>query len=281
MLYALGEYRVGLPIINKIFAESEEVMGRFSRSQGNVYMYWLNWGLHAGRINEGINWFNQAREASGGDAGNVFDLDTRFKLIEVEYYLASGDVKTAAKIIEKIEGENESLTDTDRKYLSLTRMQLFLILKRPNSILVELDRPEWSEDQWPATDGPWAVYKLWYQGMASFQLGDFFAASSAYESAEALARVRLGESHPRRVLISLNKLFVGLMNERRGGGYSSLEDGELKKEFSVLSQSLHLTLPEGSPVLNRVNECFGMKKIGPKASSRRSDWSDESFCFFN
>jgi serine/threonine protein kinase/tetratricopeptide (TPR) repeat protein len=281
MLYALGEYRIGLPIINKIFEESENVMGSFNRSQRDIYIYWLNWGLHSGGINEGISWFNKAREASSGDTDRMVDLDTRFKLTEIEYHLANGDAKTTAIMIEKMQGDNPYFTDSDRRSISLTRMQLSLLLKRPNSILIELNRPEWSEERWSAADSVWAVYKLWYQGMASFQLGDFVAASSAYERAESLARVRFGEAHPRRLLIALNKIFVDVINEGRRGDASFREDDELRKELYSLLQSLRLVLPESSPVLKKVNECFEINNIESKTSGRRSDWSKESLCLFN
>lgn len=270
-LYSMGEYSLGLPIIEALSIRSEKTHGKFRQSQRDIYIYRLYWGLQSNNFSEGLIWIEDAKHvAKSGIAGSIeFDID--FQLAEIEYRIAVGDFAIADALLEKADSQGVSLNIESRRRISLMRMHLNLKTGKSDKILSELNRAEWRVNKNDSIGNVWLTYREWYRGMAHALSGNLQDADLSYAAAESVAVREFGPTHPRTSLISLNRLFLKLSSRISGDSRKLKTDKELEMGDSAnqIIQSLKLMMPRENASLILIDRCFRLEKTDKQVKRSR------------
>jgi len=255
-LYSLGEYKAGLPVIDEIYRTSGKFFGQFRKSQRNIYIYWLNWRLQSGQIQEGLQWFASAKEITKGPG--TIELDIELQILELEHQIAAKNYRYVSERIEEILKNNSEITIEQQRALSMARMKLNASLGKPDLILRDLEASEWRiKTDSELIDG-WQVYLFWYRGVALAQQGRVAEALDAYKTAESIAAKNFGKHHPRRLQIAANRVFTTYIASREIGTktLSLSTTFDLQEELKGLITSFHLVLPDQSNSFDKIRKCF-------------------------
>jgi serine/threonine protein kinase/tetratricopeptide (TPR) repeat protein len=242
VLYEAGEYKEGWDDMEALLRESELVFGRNSISQYPLYLYWVNWAIKVNKLDIAETLFWRVKNSNNFKAATesrAVGID--WALTEVRILLATRDYVEAASRLKSIK---ISETDVEGKlYSGLLHAEIGLRQKDYTQALKIFENPEWQlieNDDW-AGRRDWSIYKMYYRGVALYQLGRDAEAEALLLGASRVARKDFGVEHPRTALITIYHLMSFISTTKK-----YLLDDFKTQELSFAVDTLSTAFPTES-----------------------------------
>jgi len=234
-LYEIGEYQSGWPGISGIFLNCFEIYGENARFNSPIALYWSNWAIKVGEINQVEKFISEYREKNPGFDPALQELVLfEWQLVELRMFLAKKDYSRLEKYLRSIDREVISL---DQKMsLDLLEAESFLMKEIPVEALQVISSERWV-DRISADDpmaSNWFVYRYWIEGVALNEIGESRRAHEVLSLAEAASVKKFGENHPNTLKILLAKTYAGLRLKGDSGPPVEINEREVQRAVEML-----------------------------------------------
>jgi tetratricopeptide (TPR) repeat protein len=234
-LYEIGEYQSGWPGISGIFLNFFEIYGENARFNSPIALYWSNWAIKVGEINQVEKFISEYREKNPGFDPALQELVLfDWQLVELRMFLAKKDYSRLEKYLRSIDREVISL---DQKMsLDLLEAESFLMKEIPVEALKVISSERWV-DRISADDpmaSNWFVYRYWIEGVALNEIGESRRAHEVLSLAEAASVKKFGENHPNTLKILLAKTYAGLRLKGDSGPPVEINEREVQRAVEML-----------------------------------------------
>lgn len=207
VMYQLGEYKIGWPLVDKIFREAGANHGSLHGSRAEIQELWVLWAIRIGRGAEAGEWLRARSGApstsppSGAESQNVV-----FEILEAESMLETGESLKALKKLDSLSAISDRISFDQQLFISVLRMEAYLYTGDLRKLERELKGEIWSISASTGSKNELLSFKLMYEGILRLLSGQFSDSAVLLSAAESEAVLQFGKFHPRTLVVQFNRL---------------------------------------------------------------------------
>lgn len=235
-LYEVGEYRAGWADISDVLTGFVAIYGDRSQHQSPVALYWANWAIKLGRIEEVEDFLS--RHKSNIETLSAASQQATFiewKLTEARLLIEKEKYVEVEKLVQGIDLGSLDLDQV--MSIDVLKAENLLMKRMPLDALRVLYSEKWisevSDKKKPTSK--WAVYRYWIEGIALSEIGDNKRASDVLSLAKTLSGKTFGLDHPSTSKIILAKSFADIKID--SNNRNSIYTSEIDKALESLKNS--------------------------------------------